>query len=271
MCDFYEISRSGYYAWKKRDNIPSEQEIQLVNMIEECQGIHKRKYGYRRVGLWLLHKKGVSVNHKKILRLTRKYGLQSVIRRRRLGRYKPNGNIVYANILNRDFYADCPNKKWVTDISYIVTPGGTLYLSAIRDLFDNYIVSHKTARRQDYNLVENTIRSALEIERPTEKIILHSDQGGQYRSYEHKMITEQNPLIPSMSAPGTPGDNACAENFFSIFKTECIRLEKPQTPDEAEVLTNEFLDYYNYRRLQLRSGLSPYEERRRWYDDNVRQ
>lgn len=268
MCDFYEVSRSGYYAWKNRDNIPSKEETEIVSMIMECQKTHKQKYGYRRVSLWLRNEKGVKVNHKKVLRLAREYGLQSIIRRRRFGRYKTNGKLVYANVLNRDFHAACPNEKWVTDISYIITPNGTLYLSAIRDLFDNYIVAYKTASRQDYKLVGSTIMAALKNEKPTGEIILHSDQGAQYRSYDHKKMTEQNSLLPSMSAPGMPGDNACAENFFSIFKTECINLEKPQTPEEADVLTCEFLDYYNYQRIQLRSGLSPYEERCRWYDKN---
>lgn len=101
----------------------------------------------------------------------------------------------------------------VTDISY---------LSAIRDLYDNFIVAYKTAKRQDYSLVDRTIRAALAAESPAEKVILHSDQGGQYRSFDYRACTEENSLTPSMSSPGTPGDNACAENFFSIFKTECI-------------------------------------------------
>ncbi len=267
MCLFYGISRSGYYAWKTRKDTPSK-DIELVELIEECQRKHKRRYGYRRVALWLKNEKGMMVNHKKVLRITGKYNLLSVIRRRRLHRYVPNGNLVYENILNRNFYADRPNRKWVTDISYIVTPAGTLYLSAIRDLYDNFIVAYKTAKRQDYSLVDRTIRVALDAESPTEKVILHSDQGGQYRSFDYRACTEENSLTPSMSSPGTSGDNACAENFFSIFKTECIYWEKPQTPEEADKLTAEFIDYYNYERIQLRSGLSPYDERRRWFDSN---
>ena len=126
--------------------------IELVELNEECQRKHKRRYGYRWVTLWLKNEKGMTVNHKKVLRITGKYNLLSVIRRRRLNRYVLNGNLVYENILNRNFHADSPNQKWVTDISYIITPAGTLYFSAIRDLYDNFIVAYKTAKRQDYSL-----------------------------------------------------------------------------------------------------------------------
>jgi len=268
MCAFYKVSRSGYYGWQSRDaNNPSD--MDLVKLIEECQAHHKRRYGYRRVAIWLKQEKDLTVNHKKVLRIMGRYNLLSVVRRRRLHKYVPNGNLKYANVLNRDFYASRPNQKWVTDISYIITPEGTLYLSAIRDLFDNFIVAYKVAKRQDYNLVERTIKAALNAENPHGKVILHSDGGGQYCSYDHKAVMDKGGLTPSMSAPGTPGDNACAENFFSIFKTECIYLEKPKTPESAMRLTEEFLEYYNYDRIQTRSGLSPYAERRRWYDDHL--
>lgn len=102
----------------------------------------------------------------KVLKLMRRYSLLSVIRRRRLYKYVPNGNLKYANVLNRDFYASRPNQKWVTDISYIITEHGTLYLSAIRDLFDNFIISYKLSKRQNYDLVGQTIKSALDIEKP---------------------------------------------------------------------------------------------------------
>jgi transposase InsO family protein len=265
MCRFYKVSRSGYYAWKNRSpDLTSD--MDLVKLIEECQAKHKRRYGYRRVALWLQREKGLKVNHKRVLRVMGRYNLLSIVRRRRLHRYVPNGNLKYANVLSRDFYASRPNQKWVTDISYICTPNGVLYVSAIRDLFDNFIVAYKTAKRQDYSLVEKTIKAALDAENPQGRVILHSDGGGQYRSYDHKAVVEKAGFIASMSAPATPADNACAENFFSILKTECIHLERPHTPERALGLTREFIDYYNYERIQTRSGLSPYAERRRWYD-----
>jgi transposase InsO family protein len=268
MCRFYGVSRSGYYAWTHREPV-SAKDRELIKFIEECHVQNKRRYGYRRVALWLRREKGMMVNHKKVLRITQRYNLLSVIRRRRLYKYVPNGNLRYVNILNRNFFAEHPNQRWVTDISYIITEGGILYLSAIRDLYDNYIVAHKVAKRQNYSLVEQTIKAALAAETPKGKVLLHTDQGGQYCSYDHKALLEENNIMPSMSAPGSPGDNAMAENFFSIFKTECIYLEKPKTPEEAEMMTREFVDYYNYQRIQTRKGLTPYELRRNWFDSHL--
>ncbi len=265
MCDFYCVSRSGYYAWVDREP-RTLKDRPLIKMIEECQVQHKGRYGYRRVAIWLKREKGLIVNHKKVLRITQSYNLLSVIRRRRLHRYVPNGNLRYVNILNRNFFASRPNQRWVTDISYIVTKNGTLYLSAIRDLYDNFIVAHKTSKRQNYTLVEQTIKAALDTATPHGKILLHSDQGGQYCSYDHKALLEANNITPSMSAPASPGDNALAENFFSIFKTECIYLEKPKNVEQATFMTNEFVEYYNYQRIQTRYEMTPYEVRRKWYN-----
>ena len=264
MCAFYRVSRSGYYNWRK--NCAAEpKDRRLVELINECHAAHKRRYGYRRVKLWLEREKGLKINHKRILRVMNKYNLLSVIRRKSIYKFKQNGNLVYANILNRNFRVDEPNCKWVTDISYIITPEGVMFLSAIRDLFDNYVVAYKMATRQEYALVSETIRSALSCEKPKRKIILHSDGGGQYRSFGYHNETIESGITPSMSKPASPGDNALAENFFSIFKTECIHMEKPKTIAQARLLTEEFINYYNYNRLQL-IGKTPFETRREWFD-----
>lgn len=264
MCRFYNVSRSGYYSWKNKEKTPSEDQ-EIVDIINECHTENKRRYGYRRVVLWLRREKGVILNHKKVLRIMNKYNMLSATRRRRLHRYRPNGDLHYANILNRDFHAEYPNQKWVTDISYIILPDGTLYLSAIRDLYDQFIVAYKTAKRQDYDLVGRTIRAALDTENPKQKILMHSDGGGQYRSFNYRDDTQDAEITASMSKPGTPGDNALAENFFSIFKSECIYLEKPQTVADADQMTSEFVDYYNYKRLQL-TGWTPWETRRDYFN-----
>ncbi|MDR1914581.1 MAG: IS3 family transposase [Clostridiales bacterium] len=259
MCRFYAVSRSGYYDFLKRP--PKENpDKSLIDVISECHAGHKKRYGYRRVAKWLKREKGLTVNKKKVLRITRANNLLSVIRRKKPFKYTPNGDLRYDNVMNREFHADHPNQKWVTDISYIIVPDGTLYLSAIRDLCGNFIVAHKTAMRQDYSLISNTIVAAVSSEKPPKGVVIHSDGGGQYRSWDYYFQVKENELIPSMSKPGTPGDNACAENFFSIFKTECIYLEKPKSIAEAETLTDEFVRYYNYERIQD-NGLTPFEER----------
>ena len=164
--------------------------------------------------------------------------------------------------MNRNFYADRPNQKWVTDISYIPTKQGTLYLSVIRDLFDLSIVAYKTSTRQSIKLVLDTIRMAIEKEEVTAELLLHSDQGFQYASQSYFALTTQYGITPSMSRRANPYDNAMAENFFSILKSECIRLFKTETIREAQTLIDSYIAFYNHERIQLYSKLSPFQKRR---------
>lgn len=189
-----------------------------------------------------------------------KYNLLSVVRRKKY-HYYSQALHKYPNLLNRDFYADRPNQKWVTDISYIKTKQGTLYLSIIRDLYDNSIVAYKTGTEQNVNLVLNTIRAAKENEKVTGELQLHSDQGFQYTSHAYYCLTQLYNITPSMSRRGNLYDNALAENFFSILKTECIYRVKLQTYEEARALIDEYIDFYNNQRIQLKTKLTPQETR----------
>jgi len=196
-------------------------DLPLAKIIKECQEKCRKTYGYRRVWLWLC-KRNIHHNPKTILRIMHKYGLLSAIRRRK--KYRTMGEQLhkYENILNREFEADRPNLKWVTDISYIHTGQGILYLSMIRDLYDNSIVSYKTGAEQTVNLVLDTIKMAKQKEMVTEELQLHSDQGFQYTSHGYFNLTKEYGITLSMSRRGNCYDNAMAENFFSILKTECI-------------------------------------------------
>ena len=166
--------------------------------------------------------------------------------------------------MNRDFKADRPNQKWVTDISYIPTKQGFLYLSVIRDLFDNSIIAYKTATQQTINLVLNTIRAAKRKEKVTGELQLHSDQGFQYTSLAYFNLTQSYGITQSMSRRGNPYDNALAENFFSILKTECIHRIKLQSFNEARKVIDEYIYFYNNQRIQLKSKLTPIEYRRQY-------
>ena len=132
----------------------------------------------------------------------------------------------------------------------------------IKDLYDNYIVSYKTAASQDYGLVDRTLRAAVVSEGTHSGLILHSDQGAHYTAFSYKYFVDENDIIPSMSRPGTPLDNACAENFFSILKCECIYRQKIKSLKEAQELVDEYIDYYNF---QNKTGLTPYEQRQAAY------
>ena len=258
MCRFFDVSRSGYYDYVKRMDIPAK-DLPLAEKIKECQIKNGKTYGYRRVHIWL-EKQGIHHDPKTILRVMQKYNLLSVIRRKR---YRNYGEHIhrYPNILNRNFKAERPNQKWVTDISYIKTGQGTLYLSVIRDLYDNSIVAYKTGTEQNINLVLRTIKAAKRKEKITAELQLHSDQGFQYTSQAYFNLTKSYGIIPSMSRRGNPYDNAMAENFFSILKTECIYRTKLRTYEEARLLIGQYIDFYNNERIQLKTKLTPIEFR----------
>ena len=258
MCRFFDVSRSGYYDYVKRMELP-DRDLPLAEQIRTCQQEVKQTYGYRRVHIWL-ERKGIYRNPKTILRIMQKYNLLSAVRRKR---YQNYGDVLhrYPNLLNRDFHADRPNQKWVTDISYIKTGQGFLYLSVIRDLYDNSIVAYKTGTEQNINLVLSTVREAKRKEKVTAELQLHSDQGFQYTSQAYFRLTQLYNITPSMSRRGNPYDNALAENFFSILKTECIYRARPRTYEEARLLIGDYIHFYNYQRIQLKTKLTPMEFR----------
>ena len=261
MCKFFAVSRSGYYAFVHRLGKP-EKDAALAGLIAQQRERSFRTYGYRRMWLWL-KTQDIFCDPKTVLRIMQKYDLLSEIRRRR--KWQQMGQQVhkYKNLLNRQFHADRPNSKWVTDISYIHTKQGVLYLSMIRDLYDNSIVAYKTATQQTVNLVLDTIRLAMKREkkRAAAELQLHSDQGFQYTSHAYFQLTKQYGITPSMSRRGNPYDNAMAENFFSILKTECIYRRKPATFSEANEMIDSYIHFYNHERIQLKTGEAPLARR----------
>ena len=257
MCKFFEVSRSGYYNFVNRLGYTDKDE-ELARIIKEQQERCFKTYGYRRMWIWL-KKQGIYHNPKTILRVMKKYGLLAEIRRRR--KWIQMGQQIhrYENLLNRKFRADRPNSKWVTDISYIHTKEGVLYLSMIRDLYDNSIVAYKTGTKQTINLVLDTICLAIKKEKNNvaAELQLHSDQGFQYTSQGYFNLTQSYGITPSMSRRGNCYDNAMAENFFSILKTECIYRSKPKTIKEANELIDNYIYFYNHERIQLKTGVAP--------------
>ena len=257
MCQFFGVSRSGYYDFVRRLGRP-EKDADLAEEIRQQQKRNHGTYGYRRMCL-ALEAKGIHRNPKTILRVMKKYDLLSEVRRRK--RWVNMGQQLhrYENLLNRQFQADKPNSKWVTDISYIHTKQGVLYLSMIRDLYDNSIVAYKTGTQQTVNLVLDTIHLAMKKEKNkiAAELQLHSDQGFQYTSQAYFKLTQSYGITPSMSRKGNPYDNAMAENFFSILKTECIYRHKPRTFSEANSLIDRYIHFYNNERIQNKTGVAP--------------
>ena len=250
MCRFFGVSKSGYYDYLKRGEQP-DHNAEVAEMIRERrEQRYGRSLGCRRMQRWLLMEKGIKRNYKTIWRIMQRYGMLSECRRRRYYRHSEALH-VYKNLLARDFSAAKPGTKWVTDITYIPTPQGTLYLSAVLDLYDRSIVAYRMSTRNDCKLVFDTVKLAIKKAATAERQ-LHSDQGFQYTSTGYLKLTKRYNITPSMSRRGNPYDNAVMENFFGMFKTEAFRPCRPQTIHQARMLVHDYIDYYNNERMRLK-------------------
>lgn len=260
MCRFFKVSRSGYYAWRNRQT-KEPRDQWLVNMIEECQRRCKQTYGCRRVRRWILRQTGKNVNLKAILHIMRKYDLLSQIRRHRPYTHYKQAVHQYPNLLQRAFEQPLPNRFWVTDITYISTAKGMLYLCAVVDLCGKLVLAYRIGSDMTTSLVTDTIRDALQKEKVAAGLTLHSDQGSQYTSRAYFDLSQEYHFRPSMSSPGCPYDNAAMENFFGTLKTECLYRMSLSCRTEVEQAISEYVQFYNYERINMKDGLTPFEIR----------
>lgn len=254
LLHFSGLSRSGYYKWKRSCGRESHEQI----ITEHIKAIHSLRpfFGYRRMVV-ALRREGFVVNHKRVYRLMRKLGIQSVIRKKR--RYfGKSGSIVFSDLLGRDFKALLPGRKLATDITYLPTTEGFLYLSVVQDLCNNELVAHALSTRNDLALVFATLDKLS----AQPGAILHSDQGFQYthKSYQERLGKLR--LQGSHSRKGNCLDNACVESFFSHLKAEAYAGKPIMTRHETSALIEEHIRFYNTERFQKRLGqLSPVEYR----------
>jgi putative transposase len=262
MCLFFGVSRAAFYAWGKRSQKADPDRERMALVQEAFQHSHQT-YGYRRISLWLWAEKGIRINSKAVLRLMNKLGLHPMARRRRIYRHleQMRGTNTYPNWLARDFQASGPNQKWVTDVTYIHTQQGWAYLSVIKDLFDGFIVAHQLSRDDSIGLVTRTIQLAKQKEQNVKGLLLHSDQGFQYRSDPYRVLIGAYGIIPSMSRRGNCWDNAPMENFFSHLKEEALRPSRNPTFQEAQRIIDEYVHFFNYERIQLKTRQTPYQLR----------
>ncbi len=220
-----------------------------------------RIYGYRRVKVWLNRTYQLKINHKRVQRLMKEMGMQAVIRKKRPYYGKKEAYVISENHLNRNFKDSKPNEKWVTDITYMIFNGQRLYLSASKDLYNNEIVSYQISRRNDLKLVMDTIKKARK-KRIVSGVLLHSDQGFQYTSRQYNHLLKRNKIKASMSRKGNCWDNACIENFFSHFKSECFNLFSFRSAEEVKQAVQKYIRFYNHQRFQKKlNNLTPYEFR----------
>jgi putative transposase len=249
MCVFFGISRAAYYAWVKRTEGP-DPDAGRKELIQKAYQASHRTYGYRRVGWWIAQKCGITINHKAVLRLMNQLGIHSVARKRKV--FKKMSELEtyhsYPNLLNRD-------------VTYILTQEGWAYLSTIKDLYDNFIVAHQFGRENSVALVQQNLRKAKQKEKVTDGLILHSDQGQQYTSQAYFVLTAEYNITPSMSRRGNCWDNAPMENFFGHLKEEAIRQYKSLSFEEAQQIIDDYICFYNYERIQLKTRQTPYQIR----------
>ena len=260
MCQVFQVSRSGYYAWRKRQQqTPKEQ--WLIDLIMECQQKCNYTYGCRRVKRWLARAKNKKVNLKAVLRIMRKMDALAQIRRRRPYTHYKQCAFKYQNLLNRQFHQEKPNQFWVTDITYIPLQSRMLYMCAVLDLCGRTVLAWRIGDDMAASLVTDTVRDALIQEKVAGGLALHSDQGSQYTSKAYFDLSQEYHFSPSMSSPGCPYDNAAMENFFGTLKSECLHRAHYSSRQQVEQLITEYIHFYNYERINLKDGLTPVEIR----------
>jgi transposase InsO family protein len=192
------------------------------------------------------------MNHKKILRIMKKYSIKATyIKRIRPNSYKRIEENVKPNIINRDFYVDKPNKKWTTDITYLIFGNKRAYLSSIIDLYDRKVVSYKISNRNDIKLVIDTLNEAIKKRQDVKNLIIHSDQGFQYTSHQYKKVCESNGITISMSRKGTPIDDSPQESFHGILKKETLYNNDITSLEHYIDLVINWISFYNTNRIRL--------------------
>jgi transposase InsO family protein len=263
LCEITGIPRSSYYKWTRR--IPSLREQQNESLIQMLQTMHKDVngiFGYRRLTSHLRRKTGRVLNHKRVRRLMKLANIECVIRRKRKRYPRSTPQHVTENLLNRQFRADEPNEKWLTDVTELkYASSQKAYLSAVLDLYSNTIVSYVISHSNNNRLVMETLDRALESA-PGSHPMIHSDRGFQYTSLEFKRRIDAAQMTHSMSRVGRCIDNGPMESFFGTLKCERYYLRKYDSFEELEEDMNNYIHFYNHERLQAKlNDLSPIEYR----------
>ncbi|GHO48829.1 transposase [Ktedonospora formicarum] len=255
MCRVLDISESGYYAWRKRPTCQRRREdARLTNHIRQVFTSHQGRYGSPRIHVELKDR-GVQCSRKRVARLMHEAELQAKRKRRRVVTTRRDAtHPVAPNLLERDFTATAPNTKWVTDITYIPTIQGWLYLAVMLDLYSRAVVGWSMSAECSEKLVENALKMALARRRPKAGLLHHSDRGSQYTSLAYRSQLTQAGMIMSMSRKGNCWDNAAMESFFGTLKEECVGDSVYQSHAEAKQALFTYLEIY-YNRLRRHSTL----------------
>ena len=255
LCRVLEVSRSGYYAWRARK--PSARDLEderLRPKIAEAFKTGRGTYGSPRVRAELVDQ-GFEIGRKRVARLMRELGLQGVSPRKfRVTTNSDHDHPIAANVLDRDFEASGPNEKWATDITYIYTSEGWLYLAVVMDLYSRRIVGWSTADHLKTELCLDALRMALDHRTGVEGLIHHSDRGVQYASDRYREALAAQGIECSMSRRANCWDNSVAESFFGTLKNELIYRRPWSTREEARDAIGEYIEIF-YNRIRRHSTI----------------
>ena len=266
MCRALEVSRSGYYAYKKRPK--SQQRVDNDRLLIEIRRVfvdNDSNYGSPRIWDHLCNKEHVRCSENRVARLMQVNKIVAVQRRKfRLTTNSNHGYSVWPNVLERNFVVEKPNAVWVADITYVWTLEGWLYVAAVLDLFSRGIVGLAMDKTIADTLTTQAMQQAILRRNPSKGLICHTDRGSQYAGNDFKAILAQNEFIGSMSKKGDCWDNAVAESFFHTLKVELVHRHKFRTREEAKRKIFEYVEaYYNRKRAHSTLGyLSPSEYER---------
>ena len=237
---------------QKEDKYASVKE-EITTIYHENRG----RYGYRRITAEL-RKRNFLLNHKTVQRLMKELGLVCRVRMKKYRSYKGEVGKIAPNLLNRDFRAEKPNQKWVTDVTEFSLFGEKLYLSPILDLHSSDLVSYTISDRPVLSMVTTMLNEAFAKIPDETNLILHSDQGWQYQHKQYQRMLREKGIRQSMSRKGNCLDNAVIENFFGLLKSELLYLQKFQSMEHFKQELVAYLDYYNNRRIKAKlKGLPP--------------
>ncbi|WML55160.1 IS3 family transposase [Neobacillus sp. PS3-12] len=257
LCSVLGVSTSGYYAYIKRPNVQvSVEDRELLTKIKKAYSLHKGTYGAKRIAKYL-SAKGTLVNHKKVARIMKEANLKATVRRPKTTKESKGkaAGYVYENLLNRDFHATYPNQKWVTDMTEVWVEDKKFYVSALMDLFNRELLALQVSSSPNKELIKATIETTQKRRKlkSLEGVIIHSDQGSVYRSFDHNKLAKTLKFTPSMSRKANCWDNAVIESFFSHFKTEFPCFFEVKLCSFMQNIKG-FVHYYNEKRIQQKLG-----------------
>ncbi|WP_425313284.1 IS3 family transposase [Paenibacillus mangrovi] len=253
------IPRSTYYDLVKRRNRPDpdgDLKVEIKAIYEE----HEGRYGYRRIRDELANREK-KVNHKKVQRLMKELGLKCRVRMKKYKSYKGTVGEIAPNHLDRQFTADTPNQKWVTDITEFKLFDEKLYLSPVLDLFNGEIITYTIGSRPTYSLVSEMLEKALEYLPEKHKLLMHSDQGWHYQMKQYCHTLQERGIKQSMSRKGNCYDNSVMENFFGIMKSELFYYKEFESVEHFKQELEKYMEYYNTKRMKSKFKMSPVQYR----------